>query len=57
MCHILEVINHTGDQATAQITTDKEAEQTEEGVHEADVMADAGDDGLLAVWTHGLHWS
>lgn len=35
----------------------KEAEQTEKGVHEADVMADAGDDGLLAVWTHGLHWS
>lgn len=57
MRHILQVINQTGDQATAEITTDKEAEQTKKGVHEADVMADAGDDGLLAVWTHGRHWS
>lgn len=35
----------------------EEAEQTEECVHEADVMADAGGDGLLAVWTHGLYRS
>lgn len=34
----------------------EEAEQTEESVHEAYVMADSCDDGLLAVWTDRLHW-
>ncbi len=36
---------------------DKEAEHTDKGIHEADVVADAGHDGLLAVWTNRLHWS
>lgn len=53
--HILEVINQTRDQAAAQITAHKEAEQTEKGVHEPHVVADAGNNGLLAVWTHRLH--
>lgn len=35
---------------------DKEAEHADESVHEADVVADAGGDGLLAVWTNRLHW-
>lgn len=35
----------------------EEAEQAEKWVHEADVMANACDDGLLAVWTHCLHWT
>lgn len=34
----------------------KEAEEAEECVHEADVVGDAGDDSLLTVRTHGLHW-
>lgn len=33
----------------------KEAEQAEEGVHEADVVADSRDDGLLAVWAYRLY--
>lgn len=33
----------------------KEAEQTEERVHEAHVMANSCDDGLLAVWAYRLH--
>lgn len=33
----------------------EEAEETEEGVHEAHVVGDARDDGLLAVRTHRLH--
>lgn len=33
----------------------KEAEQAEECVHEANVVGNAGDDCLLAVWTHSLH--
>lgn len=55
VCHILEVINQTGDQAAAKITPYKEAEEAEECVHEADIMGDAGDDCLLAVRTHSLH--
>lgn len=54
--HILEVIDQTRDQAAAEITSHKEAEQTEERVHEAHVVADSCDDGLLAVWAHRLHW-
>ena len=34
---------------------DKDAEEAEECVHEADVVGDAGDDCLLTVRTHGLH--
>lgn len=34
---------------------DEETEEAEECVHEADIVRDVGDDGLLAVWTHGLH--
>ena len=34
----------------------KEAEEAEECVHEADIVGDAGDDRLLTVRTHGLHW-
>lgn len=56
VCHILEVINHTGNQAAAEITAYKEAEEAEECVHEADVVGDAGDDSLLTVRTHSLHW-
>lgn len=33
----------------------KEAEEAEECVHEADIVGDAGDDCLLAVRTHSLH--
>lgn len=36
---------------------DKEAEHADESIHEADVVADAGCDWLLAVWTNRLHWS
>lgn len=56
VCHILEVINQTGNQAAAEITPYKEAEEAEECVHEADIVGDAGDDCLLTVWTHSLHW-
>lgn len=55
VCHILEVVDQTGNQAAAEITPYKEAEEAEECVHESDIVRDAGDDGLLAVWTHGLH--
>lgn len=55
VCHILEVVNQARDQATAEITPNKEAEEAEECVHEADIVADAGDDRLLAVRTHSLH--
>lgn len=34
----------------------KEAEEAEQRVHESDIMGDAGDDCLLTVWTHSLHW-
>lgn len=34
----------------------KEAEQAEECVHEANIVRDAGDDCLLTMWTHSLHW-
>lgn len=53
--HILEVIDQTGNQAAAEITSYEEAEEAEECVHEADVVGDAGDDRLLTVRTHGLH--
>lgn len=33
----------------------KEAEEAEECVHEAHIVGDAGDDGLLTVRTHSLH--
>lgn len=33
----------------------KEAEEAEECVHEADIVGDAGDDCLLTVRTHSLH--
>lgn len=56
MRHILQVIDQTGNQAASQITPYKKAEEAEERVHEADVVGDAGDDGLLTVWTDGLHW-
>lgn len=56
VCHIFQVINQTGNQAASQITPYKEAEEAEECIHETDVMRDAGDDGLLTVWTDGLHW-
>lgn len=56
VCHILEVVNHTGNQAAAEITAYKKAEEAEECVHEADVVGDAGDDSLLTVRTHSLHW-
>lgn len=55
VCHILEVINQTGNQAAAEVTPYKEAEEAEECVHESDVVGDACDDGLLAVRTHRLH--
>lgn len=53
--HILEVINQTGNQAAAEITAYKEAEEAEECVHEADVVGDASDNGLLTVRTNSLH--
>lgn len=56
VCHILEVVNQTGNQAAAEITPYEEAEEAEECVHEADIVGDAGDDCLLTVRTHGLHW-
>lgn len=34
---------------------DEEAEEAEQGVHQSHVVGDAGDDGLLTVWTHRLH--
>lgn len=34
---------------------DEEAEEAEQCVHESHVVRDAGDDGLLTVWTHSLH--
>lgn len=55
VCHILEVINQAGNQAAAEITSYKEAEEAEKCVHESDIMGDAGDDCLLTVRTHGLH--
>lgn len=55
VCHILEVINQTGNQAAAEITPNKEAEEAEECVHEAHIVGDAGDDCLLTVRTHSLH--
>lgn len=33
----------------------EEAEEAEECVHQANIVGDASDDGLLAVWTHRLH--
>lgn len=56
VCHILEVVNQAGNQAAAEITPYKEAEEAKECVHESDVMGDAGDDCLLTVRTHSLHW-
>lgn len=53
--HILEIIDQTGNQAAAQITPNKEAEEAEDSVHEAHAVVDAGDDGLLAVVTHSLY--
>lgn len=55
VCHILEVIDQTGNQAAAEVTPYKEAEEAEECVHESDVVRYAGDDGLLTVRTHSLH--
>lgn len=55
VCHILEVINQAGNQAAAEITPYKEAEEAEECVHEPDIVGDAGDDCLLTVRTHSLH--
>lgn len=55
VCHILEVINQAGNQAAAEITPHKEAEEAKECVHESDVVGDAGDDCLLTVRTHSLH--
>lgn len=55
VCHILEVVNQAGNQAAAEVTPYKEAEEAEECVHESDVMGDASDDGLLTVRTYSLH--
>lgn len=56
VCHVLEVINQTGNQATAEITPYEEAEEAEECVHESDIVGNTGDDCLLTVRTHSLHW-
>lgn len=55
VCHILKVIDQAGNQAAAELTPHKDAEEAEECVHESDVVGNAGDDCLLTVRTHRLH--
>lgn len=55
VCHILEVVDQAGNQTAAEVAPDEEAEEAEQRVHESHVVRDAGDDGLLTVWTHSLH--
>lgn len=40
----------------SRYSPDKEAEEAEQRVHESHLVGDAGDNGLLTVWTHSLHW-
>lgn len=56
VCHILKVIDQAGNQAAAEVTPHTEAEDAEQRVQEADVVGDSGNDCLLTVWTHSLHW-
>lgn len=41
--------------APVRYSPHKEAEEAEQCVHESHIVGDAGDNGLLTVWTHGLH--
>lgn len=55
VCHILEVIDETGDQAAAQVTPHETAEETQHKVHQANLIGNLGGDCLLAVGAHCLH--
>lgn len=55
VCHVLEVVDETGDQAAAQVTPHEAAEEAQHKVHQANLIGDLGGDGLLAVGAHCLH--
>lgn len=53
--YIFQIVDHTRNEAAAEVTSYKAAEAAQEEVHEADLVGDVSGDWLLAVRAHRLY--